>query len=239
MLLYVNIGQIKISTYYAAMILGYLLMVILMLLKCRRDIYSLSRLKSVVFATLQLICGVLGCKILFVLENITWIKKNGFSFGGFSFYGAVFLSPLVMPLVGKLLGLNLRNSLDNSAICIVAMLGTIRIGCFLNGCCGGRIFNIGDLYFGFPTQLIECICDYLVLFFLIKCEKKRITCGFYYPRFLLLYGCARFLIEFLRNTEKDWFYLSHAQWFSITAIMIGAVFEIILRKQRKNLVTSN
>lgn len=221
------------------MILGYVLMAVLMSLKTRRDRYGLSRLKSVFFATAQLICGVLGCKILFILENITWVKMNGFTFGGFSFYGAVFLIPLIMPLVGKPLNLNLHDSLDSAAICIIAMLGTIRIGCYLNGCCGGRVFHIGDVYFTFPTQLMECACDFLILFFLMKCEKKGIAYGFCYPRFLLLYGCARFMIEFLRNTERDWLYLSHAQWFSIAAVMMGAVFEMILRKQMKSGVASD
>lgn len=234
MLPHINIGPLKISTYYSAMALGFVLMIVLMLLKKRRKKYGLSQYKSVVFAVAGLIVGVLGCKILFILENISWIQKNGFTLGGFSFYGAVFLSPFLMPLIGKLLGLNLRDSLDNCVICIIAMLGTIRLGCFLNGCCGGRIFSIGDFYFSFPVQLIECACDFFILFLLLKWEEERTAYGFLYPRFLLTYGSARFLIEFLRNTNKDWLYLSHAQWFSVVAIIIGELFEIILRKQKTN-----
>ena len=233
MLPYINIGQIQISTYYSAMILGYLMMIMLMLLKARRKKYNINKLQSVLFATAGLISGILGCKILFILENIAWIKNNGFTFGGFSFYGAVLIAPLLMPLIGKILGLNLRESLDNTAICITAMLGTIRLGCFLNGCCGGILLNIGDIYFSFPAQLIECVCDFAMLFILIKCEKKEKAYGFLYSKMLLIYGCVRFIIEFFRTTEKDWLYLSHAQWFSIAAIITGTVFEIILIKQLK------
>ena len=139
----------------------------------------------------------------------------------------------MMLLVGKLLGLSSRDSLDNSAICILAMLGTIRLGCFLNGCCGGRVFSIGDFYFTFPTQLMECIVDFAILYLLLKWEKEGVAHGFIYPRFLLFYGSVRFLLEFLRNTPKDWLYFSHAQWFSAAAILIGVLFEIVLRKQRK------
>ena len=233
MLPYIVIGPLKISSYYSAMVLGYVMMVVLMLLKSRRKKYGLSLLKSFLFATAELIIGVLGCKLLFILENIAWVQKNGFTLGGFSFYGAVFLIPLLMPLIGKLLRMAWRDSLDNAAVCIVAMLGTIRIGCFLNGCCGGRIFEIHDFLFSFPTQLIECACDGVILFFLLKCEKKGRAGGYLYPLFLLLYGSARFLIEFLRNTEKDWLCLSHAQWFSLAAIAVGIVFEILRRKQLK------
>ncbi|MBR2024232.1 MAG: prolipoprotein diacylglyceryl transferase [Clostridia bacterium] len=183
MLPYLKIGQIKISTYYAAMILGYVLMVILMLLKERRENLDISKLKSVIFATSGLLCGVLGCKILFILENFAYVQNKGLSFGGFSFYGSVFLTPFIMPLVGKALGFKLRDSFDNSAICIVAMLGMIRVGCFLNGCCGGKLINIGDFYFTFPIQLIECICDFLILHSFLNWEKRKIANGFFIQDF--------------------------------------------------------
>ena len=233
MLPYINIGIFKLPTYYTAMVLGYLMMVFLMLLKRRREKYRISRLKAIVFATSELIFGILGCKVLFILENINWVKNNGLTLGGFSFYGAAFLIPLAMPLVGKLLKLNFRDTLDCSAVCIIAMLGTIRLGCFLNGCCGGRVLNLGNLYFTLPTQLIECVCDVLILFTFLKYEKDQKYNGLFYPKFLLMYGTARFIIEFFRSTEKDWLYLSHAHWFSIIAIIIGATFEIISKKQIK------
>lgn len=229
---YIYIGQLKISLYYSAMVLGYILMIVVMLLKKRRERCGLSRLGAVAFATVVLIFGLVGCKLLYILENISWIQKNGFTLGGFSFYGAVFLMPLVMPLVGKLFKLHWRDTLDSSAICILTMLGTIRLGCYLNGCCGGSVFHIGDYYFTFPTQLIECICDCAFLYALLKWEEKGTARGFLYPRFLLLYGGARFFIEFLRNTPKDWLYLSHAQWFSAGALLVGIAFEIVHRYSR-------
>lgn len=233
MLPYIYIGQLKIPTYYTAMVLGYVMMIVFMLLPKRRQKYGLSWVKSVIFATAELFFGILGCKILFLLENITRVRQNGFTFGGFSFYGAVFLIPLMMPLVGKALKLSLRDSLNSSAICIVAMLGTIRMGCFLNGCCGGRVFHIGEYYFSLPTQLIEFVFDLLILSLLLRCEKKGNDYGSLYPKFLLWYGSVRFLIEFVRNTEKDWLYLSHAHWFSAAAIIIGGLLEIVRIKQSK------
>lgn len=231
---YINLGNITISTYYTAMFVGYLLMVALMLNGKRRQKYGYGRFKAIAFATAQLICGVLGCKILFILENLAWIEKNGLTLGGFSFYGAVFLSPIIMPLIGKMLGFKLPDSLDFSAICILAMLGTIRLGCFLNGCCSGILINIDDFYFTIPAQLIECICDFILLSVLIKYKNNGVAYGFLYPKFLLVYGCARFVIEFIRNTEKDWLSLSHAQWFSIAAILIGVVFEFVFRIRKRN-----
>ncbi len=238
MLPYIYIGPLKISLYYTAMVLGYAAMLVLMLLRRRRELYRLNPIKSVLFATFVLILGVLGCKILFILENIPYIRKNGLSFGGFSLFGAVLLVPLLMPLLGKLLRLDVRASLDSAAICCVAMLGTIRVGCFLNGCCGGKIFMFEHFDFSFPTQLMESACDFLILFFLLKKEKDGAASGLLYPLFLLLYGSVRFSIEFLRSTEKDWAGLSHAQWFSIASILIGAVF-VIRKVQEKELPQKN
>ena len=223
---YIHIGSVTISCYYLAMVLGYVFMVVLMLLKYRRRMYGLSPIKAFLFATLVLILGVTGCKILFVLENIKLVAKNGFTFGGFSFYGAVLFIPLVMPLCRKPFRLDTRSVLDSSAICIVAMLGTIRIGCYCNGCCGGRVFGSGQDLFTLPTQLIECALDFLILFLLLRYEKKGRFQGRLYPKFLLLYGAGRFFIEFLRATSKDWLSLSHAQWFSMAAMIIGIAFEL-------------
>lgn len=224
MLPYIHIGTITISAYYTAMIAGYAAMVVLMLLKSRREKYGLHPTQAFLFATAELIVGVLGCKLLYILENIAWIHKNGMTLGGFSFYGAVFLILLLMPLIGRLLRMNAPDSLDHAAVCITAMLAAIRIGCFLNGCCGGRVFSVGDFYFTLPTQLIECICDFGILSFLLKCEKRNKAGSLLYPVFMLLYGSARFLIEFLRNTPKDWLGLSHAHWFSAASILIAACF---------------
>ena len=208
------------------MFLGYVLMVVLMMLKYRRRMYDLSPLKSFLFATLGVVVGVVGCKVLFVLEKFEWVVKTGFTFGGFSFYGAVLLSLLIMPLCKKPFRLDTRSVLDCTAICIVAMLGTIRIGCYCNGCCGGRVFGSGENLFTLPTQLIECALDFAILFLLLKYEKRGGFQGRLYPKFLLFYGVGRFFIEFLRATDKDWLYLSHAQWFSIVAVIIGITFEI-------------
>lgn len=227
----IYIGQFGISTYYSAMFLGYVMMVVLMLSETRRKRLGIGRGKAFLFATAVLILGVLGCKILYILESLDEVRKVGISCGGFSFFGSVFLIPLLIVPIGKPLGLSGRDSLDSSAICILAMLATIRLGCFLNGCCGGRPIDIGGSSVTFPTQIIECAFDCVILVYLLKCERKKKFRGYLYPIFLLLYGIVRFPIEILRDTPKDWLYLSHAQWFSLASIAVGLFFELRRRKQ--------
>ena len=205
----------KMITYYLMMILGFVFMLILMLK--RREMYSLKAWQAVIFTLFIMFSGLLGCKILYILENL----GQPITFGGFSFFGAVFLVPPLMALFGLIFKLKPIKSIEASAACVCAMVGTIRIGCFLNGCCGGWTAKIGETVFVWPTQLIECVFDFLILAYLLRAEKKGKSC--LYARFMLHYSEIRFLLEFLRDTDKDWLWLSHGQWFAIIAIIISLI----------------
>lgn len=234
MLPYINIGSFKLSTYYTAMFLGYVVMVVLMLLPRRRATYGISKLKAFLFATAVLFSGILGCKLLYIVENIELVKRDGLTFGGFSFFGAALLVPLLMLLFGLAFRMNWRDTLDNSAINVLGMLGTIRIGCFLNGCCGGTMCHIGTRNFTWPTQLLEAVCDFGILAWLLIIESRpNNRRGLLYPRFLISYGAVRFIIEFMRDTSKDWLGLSHGQWFSVIAVIAGIGWIILATKRKR------
>lgn len=201
-----------ISTYYMMMFLGFLLMTALMVR--RRAQYDLNVYQAVLLSGCIMFSGVLGCKILYILEN--WGEP--ITLGGFSFFGAVFLVPIFMPLFGALFKLKPSQSINASAPCVCAMIGTIRVGCFLSGCCGGWALPNG---FRFPTQAMESIGDFMILYWLLDSEEKGKQK--LYLRFMLAYGILRFLVEFLRDTPKDWLGLSHGHWFAIAAGTVGAV----------------
>lgn len=214
-----HILGLSISTYYTMMFLGFVLMLVLMIR--RRARYGLSMSQAILFAFLVLFSGIAGCKILFILEN----PGEPLSFGGFSFFGAVFLVPVFMALLGWLVKLRPKESISASAPLVCAMVGTIRVGCFLNGCCGGWALKNG---FRWPTQAMESIGDFIILFWLLNREDKgdRLL----YPKFTLAYSILRFLIEFLRDTTKDWLGLSHGQCFALAA---AGVAVMILRPWKK------
>ncbi len=215
-----NIFGLSVSTYYLMMFLGFIFMLVLMLI--RRSRYSLNVIQAILFTVCVMFSGVLGCKVLYTLEHL----GEPLSIGGFSFFGAVFLVPPLMALFGLLFKLRPRDSVAASAPCVNAMIGTIRVGCFFNGCCGGWTTSSG---FTWPTQALESVGDFVILFWLLNREKKgdkRL-----YPFFMLFYAILRFFIEFLRDTPKDWLYLSHGQWFSIASLGI-ALIVIFTKKKR-------
>ncbi len=229
MLPYIHIGAFALPTYYTFMFLGYVAMVVFMTLKKRREVYGIGPVKGFLFATAVLFCGLLGCKILFVIETWPETLENGLTLGGFSFFGAALLVPVLMLLFGLAFRMKINDTLDNCAVCVLAMLGTIRIGCFLNGCCGGRPIALFGRTVTFPTQIIEAIFDIGILVWLVMIElrSEKMTRGTLYPLFLISYGTVRFFIEFLRDTAKDWLGMSHGQWFSIIAVVAGIVWLVL------------
>lgn len=189
----------------------------------RRKLFSLNLWQSVVFTGLLTLVGVAGAMLLFYLESG--------SFGGVSFYGSVFLIPLLMPLIGMLFRLAPGQTTDLCGPCVAIMIGCMRFNCVLKGCCGGWQVCLGNVCFSWPTQALDSIGDFAILLWLLQLEREHRGKGTLYPRFMIAYSGMRFLLEFLRDTPKDWLYLSHGQWFALAAILIGAVW-VAVHKRR-------
>ena len=86
-----------------------------------------------------------------------------------------------------------------------------------------------------PTQLMEGFCDMAILTFLLLGESRNFAKGKGYSIFLISYGTIRFMLEFVRDTSKDWLGLSHGQWFSIVGIGVALLMllgEIIWKKRK-------
>lgn len=212
----IHIGDISISTFVATLSMGAFGMFACVLIRRRR--YALSIFQSVLFTILLTCVGVAGAKLLFTLENglQTW--------DGVSFFGSVFLIPPVMSMVGLLFRQRPSQTLDLCAPCVAIMIACLRIGCFLTGCCGGRLVWIGNIPFSWPTQTMESIGDIVILIWLLQQEEAENARGKLYPFLMISYSIMRFLLEFLRDTPKDWLLMSHGQWFSLSAIAVGLIW---------------
>lgn len=189
----------------------------------RRERFRLSLLQCIGFSLLLTAAGVAGAMVLYFLECG--------SFGGVSFYGSVILIPLLMPFAGLLFRLKPSQTMDLCGPCVALMIGCLRINCFISGCCGGWEACIGDFCFHWPTQIIDSIADFMIMVWLLQTEEKQPHSGKLYPMFMISYSVMRFFLEFLRDTPKDWLYLSHGQWFALVAIIIGVIWILILGKK--------
>ena len=231
MLSTITIGALHISTYWLMLFVGICSMSALMVR--RRTRYSLSVSKALLFALLLTVCGITGTKLLYILENWRETVENGLALGGMSFFGAVFLIPPLMVLLGRWFGLRPGQSLDACAPCVAVMIACMRVGCFLNGCCGGWEMTLGDLCFPWPAQAMESIGDFYILSLLLKMEEQDTHPERLYAVFLVGYGILRFFVEFFRDTPKEWLGFSHGQWFSVLGCLIGAAMLLERRNRVK------
>ena len=106
-----------------------------------------------------------------------------------------------------------KYALDVLAVCIPLFHSIARIGCFLSGCCFGKIYKgvlainyittingCIDENIRFPIQLIEALFEFLLFLYLLKLlnsdqwQKKKIL-----VKYLIFYSVARFIFEYLRG----------------------------------------
>ncbi|MDP2193321.1 MAG: prolipoprotein diacylglyceryl transferase [Alphaproteobacteria bacterium] len=160
--------------------------------------------------------------------------------GGMAFHGG---------LIGCIISVSLytiRHRLDFLAVadraCVVVPIGLfyVRIANFINAELYGRVtdsaFGIifpGHLHPRHPSQLYEAFLEGVVLFMILRfcfgLVIKRGLRGFIFGLFLLGYGCARFITEYMREPTDGEFYilgilLSYGQVLTLPMILVGLWF---------------
>jgi len=158
--------------------------------------------------------GILGARTLYVIvswEQFTdhWLDVFKLWQGGLVFYGG---------LIGALLAVLLYCRKHKFAIWKLfdicapyAALGHAlgRIGCFLNGCCYGKVNATWGVVFPalndsmphLPTQLYESLADFLIFTGLVIFRKFKRFEGQLLWLYIMVYALVRFGLEFLRGDE--------------------------------------
>ena len=168
------------------------------------------------------ITGVLGTMILAYIE----MGK----FGGTSFYGAVFLVPILI-LPAMLMRITYKDILNLCAPAECAMLLVMRFDCLDKGCCFGRY--LPALEFQFPSQIAEMVVAITIMIALIQMHRKDRKVQLY-PWYMILYGVCRFILQGFRYGGTDpWVLgLSQGHFWSLIAVVIGTVW-LLLSRARK------
>ena len=176
--------------------------------------YQVSADAVVEVSALCIIGGVIGARLLYVLINWEYYRGNLARIflvreGGLTFYGGIAGALLlVIPYVHyKKYSLPVFFDLFSPPIALGYAIA--RVGCFLNGCCYGRVcpftaFPLAVKFpylsgFRYPTQLYSAGYSLIILFTLLHLEKNKAFTGELFLDYLWLYGIARFLIEYLRD----------------------------------------
>jgi phosphatidylglycerol:prolipoprotein diacylglycerol transferase len=134
-------GFLQIRSYGLMLALAFLAGTWLSLREARRLRLDEDRVVTVILVSL--VAGVLGARMLYVLEHIAEFRREWGSVlalwqGGLTLYGGIVAGAVMGLLAAQRLGLPRWSVAD--ALTPAIALGTAfgRMGCFLNGCCYGR-----------------------------------------------------------------------------------------------------
>jgi phosphatidylglycerol---prolipoprotein diacylglyceryl transferase len=166
------------------------------------------------------------------------------NFQGMTFYGALIAGFFTVLLFNRLLiPQNLRSRmLDVSAILVALFYGILRIGCFADGCCWGRLcrypwavrfFNPNSEmpFLGVPVhpvQLYDSLAGFLIMGILIHLSRNYETFrGRLIWVFFCLYSVARGVTEYYRGDSYRgvnlFLGMSTSQLISLGLFIIGAI----------------
>jgi len=186
------------------------------------------------------IAGIAGAKLLM----LTHIGSFGEIFtmetlrAGGDFFGGLMLALIVAALYMRRKRLPLLPTADVFAPGLALGHGIGRVGCFAAGCCYGVRTHLpwavtftdpdtngAPLHVPLhPTQLYEAMAEFAIAGILLWRIRKPHAPGAIISLYLILYGTARFLVEFVRFHEQGNLLggpLDTSQWIALALIAVG------------------
>lgn len=189
--------------------------------------------------------GIVGARAAYVVANIEDFGARPLDIirvdqGGLIFYGG-FIGASVAFLAFARLRRESVLGLADFAITAVPLGHALgRVGCFINGCCQGRLCAEAPwLAAGlprYPVQLYEAAFNLLVYAFLFRLYLRRHATrrGDILAAYLMVYPVGRFMLEFLRGDPRlRWGTWSVAQLLSLALMAAGLGLWLALRMKHE------
>ncbi len=245
----IQYGVFKLPTYGVFVALGYLAGILW--LQSRRQEMGLDETKFWRLIYVLFFGAIAGGKLMYWAVSYREIVSGRLSlFGdlryGFVFFGGV-LGAAALAWVAKWwLGFEFLSLADYFSAVLPLGHAVGRLGCLAAGCCYGRPTTLpwGVVLGGdpasstplelwgvplHPTQIYESLANLLIWLFLAfallpKVTSRRLRAGTVFFSYAILYGSARFVIEFFRYDDRgaSLYPFSISQWISLAAIFLAA-----------------
>ena len=197
---------------------GTLGMFIQMLLR-RKHFPQVALWKLPVISVFLTLAGVAGAMLMHFIENG--------SFGGTSLFGSIFFIPIfLLPVLSLRVKFTTLMDLCAPAECLMLVL--MKLDCQLSGCCFGKYLPALEIQF--PSQIIEMIVFFVIMLLLIQLERKEENKGRIYGHYLIIYGIARFILNWFRYGVAPFVWILPAgNFWSLVAIALGVIWLIVVR----------
>ena len=218
----------------------------------RRKKLNLKGWELILLLTLTLALMLAFCRLFYALlmipvKGASWETFwNDLLHGGMVFYGGMFgiiAGCLLFALVRRR---KAREVLDFFAPSIALSFAFARLGCLFNGCCYGIecAFGVPNQKFPgqllLPVQLFESAVNLVIFIAFLLRERVKKTNRFHLEAYFVVYGVARFILEFFRGNSDRMYYpdrLSGSQHISILIVLFVVVEAVVLtvkRSQKQN-----
>lgn len=214
-----TIGNIPISSFGLFLALGFLTGVFLIWRLSRA--WDLNEEKILDLTLLTFLGGLIGARLYFVLENLSFFSQNFLGillfnkYPGFSFWGAFLGGWLTLFYSSRRAKLDFWQLGDIASVGLLGGLILSNLGCFLGGCNVGISSNsflavnmAGSLGKRFPVQALEAIL-FLIIFFRLWSKATHFHQNGKILSLSLIYiGLVKFLTENLREIKTEGIFLS-------------------------------
>lgn len=248
-------GPFSVHSYGLAIAIGLVIFVMLCLKNktCQRLISTEKFIETV---GLSLIAGVVGARLLYLLNHWHRVENIVDVFavwsGGLSILGGIIAILLVIPWYLKYLKVPVLPLLDIAALNAPLLHGISRLGCFMAGCCYGAPSNLPwaitytdidteaplnvSLH---PTQLYTALLLLITFFIFRYAIGKRVsTPGVMLMIYLMTESIIRFSMDYVRDDIEYFPWDTHHifsahQLLSIVIFCVSLAGIVILRYTQK------
>lgn len=256
----VNLFGVQITTYGLMVALGFTTLWYCSVTRGRKLGYSPDFIQNLL--TIIVVFAMVFARLLYIWVNFGLFLKNPagmiFSRDGYVFLGGFIGAVAAAAWYARRNGKPILGVADLFAPYLALAHGVGRVGCFLFGCCYGKVCSLPwavqfpkdspayvdhvnrgwigiDSLFSLPVhpvQLYHSFSNVAVFGILIWVRTRQSFRGQLAMGYLVLYGIGRFLTEYARGDSRgEWAWLSTSQWISIAIIAAGAAGYIVLRKK--------
>ncbi|MBU4305688.1 MAG: prolipoprotein diacylglyceryl transferase [Candidatus Omnitrophica bacterium] len=227
-----TLGPLRVYSYGLMVALGIITAVFL--IQRRAAAWGLPAETIVVMIFRVIFCGLIGGRLFYVFLNKDFYFNAPLEVfklykGGLVFHGSFFLGLLCAVFFIKKHRLPFLKTMDVLALFLPLAHAFGRMGCFLNGCCYGRVTDLpwgvvfpGAVFPVHPVQLYAVFFLISIFSVLVLIGKRKQFDGQIISVYLILYGVVRFGLEFFRgDNPKLMFGLSLFQYISVIIFLSG------------------